>query len=473
MNEKISYLGKGDFFSFFMILSSLNWLSNFKSGFLGDFIQEDKVINEYLNWIYKNTNGIFESGNFFNSVWNSMIEYIMIVIFCKRQFTLNSSFSFALSLLIKNLHLPWIQSFRSLEILKDQVPLNMELITLFTMIMVIYLEANISKSHMHFSKRRLANCVVGSEIISIALFLKGLCLNKIFTILSTNFNEFNYDQMHCFYLRVVIFSSLSFSHFLSLINLGLTKKVIFKFYVFTRIFQSTKELIENFSELNRFRKMTISLNYSMNSPTKEDLENLSDQLCIICRDEITQDTSKKLSCGHIYHIDCLQNWMIRQYCCPTCLSVISSKPKDPLRDVDKKLYNLNTTKTDLLGLVVGCRVNGTNILSNTDLKYKTISIPSLEPDLSSLVYFKGGSFKFTDFTHGKGKQAQYLNILERLFKIRNFIFENLVKLLEPDLDSRIVSSSTEIKSFSWKGEQSSFTERDIERISTWIPLLSE
>ena len=50
-----------------MILSSLNWLSNFKSGFLGDFIQEDKVVIEYLNWIYKNTNGIIQKRVYFRS----------------------------------------------------------------------------------------------------------------------------------------------------------------------------------------------------------------------------------------------------------------------------------------------------------------------------------------------------------------------------------------------------------------------
>ncbi|CAD5226135.1 unnamed protein product [Bursaphelenchus okinawaensis] len=44
-----------------------------------------------------------------------------------------------------------------------------------------------------------------------------------------------------------------------------------------------------------------------------------DNICIICREEMTLDASpKKLPCGHIFHPNCLRSWFQRQQTCPTC-----------------------------------------------------------------------------------------------------------------------------------------------------------
>jgi hypothetical protein len=197
---------------------------------------------------------------------------------------------------------------------------------------------------------------------------------------------------------------------MSLVNLGLTKKAIFKFYIFTRLFQSIKETIENFSKLNRFRKMNLSIKYSMCSPTQEDLNNLSDQSCIICRDEVTQDNSKKLSCGHIYHVGCLQNWMLRQYCCPTCLTDISSKSSDPLHDVDRTRYQSNRAKLDLISLVVGCKTITLPRLCEKTLCDKTTSLPPLHPDLTSIIFFQHGNSN--RFESGEIEKSSDMNDLE-------------------------------------------------------------
>lgn len=393
MNEIMTHYGKKDVFSFLIILSTLNWVSGIQSGFSENFVLNDMEGDNPWYWLYSNIKKIFESGAFLTTVWNSTSEFLMIVILCKRQFTLNSSFFFALSLFVKNFHLPWIENFKDSEIRKDEIPFIIELTSLFSLLSVIYFEANLSISQLNYSKRRLANCVVGSELISIILILKGLFVNNLFLMLSSNLRMFGYGHLHCFYLRIIIFSSLSVSHLLSLINLGLTKKAIFKFYIFTRIFQSIKETIESFSKLNRFRKMNLSIKYSMSSPTQKDLDNLSDQSCIICRDEVTPGNSKKLSCGHIYHVECLQNWMLRQYCCPTCLTDISSKSTDPLHDVNRTRYQSNRAKLDLISFVVGCKTMALHKLPESALCYKTATLPSLYPDLSSIIFFPHGSSK--------------------------------------------------------------------------------
>jgi hypothetical protein len=468
INELINYYGKGSFICVTLTLFSLNLILNLKSGLIEDFNLENGFFSEQLTLIHENMKNVFELGSFFNSLWNSMVEYIMIVIFCKRQFTLNSSFYFALSILIKNLHLLWIQNFRSLEVSKGTFSFRNELINIISFLFTINLEIYLSKIHIHFSKRRLANCVVSSEIVSIVLILKGLCVNKFFSLLNSTFEKFDYNQLHCFYLRIVIFSLLSISHLLSLINLGLTKKVIFKFYVCTRIFQSTKELIENFTELNRFRKMTINLNNSMSSPTEEELQNLSDHLCIICRDEITPETSKKLHCGHIFHIVCLQNWMIRQYCCPTCLTVISSKSKNHLRDVDRISYETNRAKIDLISLLVGCAQKTKKNYSNRPFNMRTTSLPPLEPDLTSIVFSKVRSFQTINFKRVKSESNKFLSTFEKLLKIRTFILENFVIVSNFNQIKNNYSQSKKLKSFVWKGESSIDTIKNLQKITCLI-----
>ncbi|PAA81889.1 hypothetical protein BOX15_Mlig032555g1 [Macrostomum lignano] len=52
--------------------------------------------------------------------------------------------------------------------------------------------------------------------------------------------------------------------------------------------------------------------------TAEDLSS-SDNVCIICREEMLPDTGcKKLPCGHMFHSNCLRSWFQRQQTCPTC-----------------------------------------------------------------------------------------------------------------------------------------------------------
>lgn len=44
----------------------------------------------------------------------------------------------------------------------------------------------------------------------------------------------------------------------------------------------------------------------------------TDNVCIICREEMTASSTKKLPCNHIFHRNCLRSWFQRQQTCPTC-----------------------------------------------------------------------------------------------------------------------------------------------------------
>ena len=69
----------------------------------------------------------------------------------------------------------------------------------------------------------------------------------------------------------------------------------------------------------------------------------TDNVCIICREEMTASSTKKLPCGHIFHRNCLRSWWVlnisqisassnflrfqRQQTCPTCrLDVLRAAP---------------------------------------------------------------------------------------------------------------------------------------------------
>jgi len=73
---------------------------------------------------------------------------------------------------------------------------------------------------------------------------------------------------------------------------------------------------------NKYRRLMSSMN-RFKSPTEEELEE--EHICIICRDEMTVETAKRLpGCGHIFHKSCLREWLVQQQTCPTCRGDISA-----------------------------------------------------------------------------------------------------------------------------------------------------
>ena len=50
--------------------------------------------------------------------------------------------------------------------------------------------------------------------------------------------------------------------------------------------------------------------------TADELANVTDTTCIICREEMqAQQSIKRLGCQHIFHKNCLRSWFQRQQTC--------------------------------------------------------------------------------------------------------------------------------------------------------------
>jgi len=173
------------------------------------------------------------------------------------------------------------------------------------------------------------------------------------------------------------------SYVIMLKNISVSKKAIFRYYALRRIFGCVKELILDLEEFIRFRKTLISIDKQMKTPTDNDVNNLSDKTCIICRDDVKPEFSKMLSCCHIFHIKCLQNWLRRQYCCPTCMSPISS---NNLNSFNNKMFNLESKGINLVSSSVGFFNNATTE-STTDFSLKgLVSIPSIKPEILDVLF---------------------------------------------------------------------------------------
>ena len=72
-----------------------------------------------------------------------------------------------------------------------------------------------------------------------------------------------------------------------------------------------------FNDVILSRRAIHNMNTWYPDATPEELEN-TDNICIICREEMVASSTKKLPCGHIFHKNCLRSWFQRQQTCPTC-----------------------------------------------------------------------------------------------------------------------------------------------------------
>lgn len=77
--------------------------------------------------------------------------------------------------------------------------------------------------------------------------------------------------------------------------------------LFREVYMSFQSLKQRISAFGKYRQLMASMN-RFDNPTEEELEEAG-STCIICRDEMTVVTTKRLpGCGHLFHKSCLRDW---------------------------------------------------------------------------------------------------------------------------------------------------------------------
>jgi E3 ubiquitin-protein ligase synoviolin len=96
------------------------------------------------------------------------------------------------------------------------------------------------------------------------------------------------------------------------------------FNLFREVYVSFMNLKSRLLAFAKYRRLMANMNRFDPVESDEALEEAG-RVCIICRDEMTVQSCKKLpGCGHVFHKSCLREWLVQQQSCPTCRADISA-----------------------------------------------------------------------------------------------------------------------------------------------------
>ncbi|CAK4609141.1 hypothetical protein LEN26_000432 [Aphanomyces euteiches] len=237
---------------------------------------------------------------------------------------------FTLLLFIKTFH--WLCQWRGEHIEQSEV------VSRITHIRLVLLMALLSAVDMTFvvvSGLQVAErgpsvlVLFGFEFLILFVTLVSIFMRYVLHLIDARVegtwtNKFTY----VFYLEL-------FTEVVKLIVYLVFFMIIFTYYgmplhLLRDLWMSIKSLQRRIVTYFRYRRITANMNERFPNPTEEEM-NETDRICIICREEMTLDASKKLPCTHIFHLNCLRMWLQRQQTCPTCRSNI---PIDAVRRPD-------------------------------------------------------------------------------------------------------------------------------------------
>lgn len=94
--------------------------------------------------------------------------------------------------------------------------------------------------------------------------------------------------------------------------------------LFREVYVSFQNLRSRLLAFAKYRKLMASMDRFESLQTEEELEEAG-KVCIICRDEMTLASCRRLpGCGHVFHKSCLREWLVQQQTCPTCRGDITA-----------------------------------------------------------------------------------------------------------------------------------------------------
>ncbi|KAJ1818546.1 E3 ubiquitin-protein ligase hrd1 [Coemansia sp. RSA 2598] len=123
-------------------------------------------------------------------------------------------------------------------------------------------------------------------------------------------------------------------------------------HILRELYITARSLVDRCRDWVRYRKAMRNMHLRYPTVSQDELDTMNDTTCIICREDmagpsqeqadlwnaarqtgnaplLSGDTPKKLPCGHVFHFNCLRNWLERQQSCPTCRqSVVDDAPSE-------------------------------------------------------------------------------------------------------------------------------------------------
>mmetsp|Transcript_34980 Transcript_34980/g.82926 ORF Transcript_34980/g.82926 Transcript_34980/m.82926 type:complete len:536 (+) Transcript_34980:2-1609(+) len=412
---------------------------------------------EEKNTLYQAAKNIlssfFQIENIYKGTINAGKVYFMIIEVMDRDFSTYSIFLFMGFTILKKLHEPWIEEFDIYKKNADEYSQNNRFISILFLSVLIHIETFLSKICLKFYRRRLVNSIVGSELINLSSFLRGFLIDQIFSFINKFLIQNKWISIESCGLHLKLLTSLSglFSYYIGLKNINITKEGIFRFHLFLQIFGCISEIKKVYLELVRFRKTDIAIKLWMKEPSLNNIENLGDKLCAICRDEMSPDLSRILTCKHIYHTVCLQDWLRLHFKCPLCRTHISFPWSEFFNPEKNSNYqNQSKKKLNILAAVTGFYGNDLNIRQNYQIIPEADYLPSLKPTINDILFncHRKIPISILNFKE-EDNLEKYTRLIETTEKVRSILFDNFVRYSKKTVPKKASSKILSIND-NWK-----------------------
>jgi len=328
--------------------------------------------------------------NFLNLYKTGLSEFLILIMFYKRKFSTFSGFFYCAFIFLKNFFSFFLRKIKNLRNTCEEFSIFLQLQSVFFLVMFLYVQTLTCDSISKINRKRVINVIVSSEIIYSNLTIKAMIISYLFIYFNQNIlikKKWILNETYEFYLKFLVSLAEIFCCIVMFINVSVSKKSVLRYYTIKKTFESLKEFVLNIEEAIRFRKMSTSIKKKIKTPTKADIDNLVDKTCVICRDNVEFGSCKMLSCCHVFHVKCLQSWLKRQYCCPTCLSPISSV-NSIFFFSRQQSFDIFNSKKRKLNTVLPCFGYLKNRISEKISHTGNLTlIPDIKPNLIDVLFF--------------------------------------------------------------------------------------
>ncbi|KAH0480284.1 MAG: uncharacterized protein KVP18_000756 [Porospora cf. gigantea A] len=189
--------------------------------------------------------------------------------------------------------------------------------TVFLVLWILHGRVSLKSSLVLWVAFELTNCAVD--------LMANLATLAIVPDSSTEWPERNPHLLLIELVQKIISSLITFVFFTVTLVSSTGSLRNLPLYLVGDVIQSLHALVTRSISFKKYNDLKNSL-HRLEDPSLEQLEEADK--CIICRDLLTVG-SKLLSCGHIFHRECLRSWFSQQALCPICRAEVVLGPAEP------------------------------------------------------------------------------------------------------------------------------------------------